>query len=165
MAAACRGLQDASTTDLLKCAFRFLQTAPLRWVVILYKRLQRLAIVFGVWWFARVPLAELGAPVLVVLLLATFVVLCRPIYDELRALTLHVFVIASGGRLVRWLCDAYLSCEAAREFISTRPAFRRLIVVMTEAMPKVRREEYEEFVKRGRSARDSEAALPLNELT
>ncbi|MEX0708133.1 MAG: hypothetical protein WD078_09240 [Woeseia sp.] len=111
----CRGILAASRRRIMITGVTSLLMMPLAWITSIILRLPHVALVTGIWWVFRDELGESGIPANPALALGIVVVFYRQIYDEFFEIFLHLVILVSGGRAIRWLCAGYIENAPFRQ--------------------------------------------------
>lgn len=161
---ACRGFCATSRKDLVTGAAVSLLLAPIGWLTTVATKILHLAIVVGIWWFARDQIALLGISENTVLILMIVGILYKEIYSELLDLSATVLVLVTGGQFLRWMSEGYLSGSGLRAMVFTKEPMEHLVGVFVNTMSVDYRYQYEKLMELYLDSNRPESVAKLNDL-
>lgn len=141
-----RGVLAGESKQLALAAFISIATSPFAWVVVVFKKVIHLAILFTVYWFLRDEIAQLGGLGKVLVAVAIIATFYKELYEELVHLVLYVLIIVTGGGFLRWICRGYLAGNGFRQQWLTLRPMEGVVATMVAAISKEHRYQYEKMM-------------------
>lgn len=162
---ACRGCKETTAKKLILAALVSILMAPFFWVIPLFSKALHAVVIATVWWFFREEIAALGVSKFVILWLALAAVYYKEIYNEVLDIVLDFAVVLTGGKVLRWVCNGYLSGDGLREhMLESEKGLGFVAGIISGSMPSNYRRQYDQLMNLYLESSEPESAALLDEL-
>jgi len=141
-----RGVLAGQTKQLVLAAALSIASSLFAWVVVVFKKLIHLAILFAAYWFLRDEIAHLGVLGNVLIAVAIIAIFYKELYEELLQIVIYILIIVSGGGFLRWICAGYLAGNGFRQQWLTLRPMEGVVGTMVAAISESHRDQYEKMM-------------------
>lgn len=163
LAVFCRGVQTCESRRLVLGAAAAIVLSPFTWPVTFLQRSIHLLIFLVTFWIVRDDLVALQIPDTLVVTVGVVAIFYREIHDEVADLLANMAVIVSAGKLLRWVCNGYLSDAVLRQKLMNSKTMGRLVAPLATILPSEYRREYEELLNLYCESNDPDKERELKE--
>ncbi len=99
----------------MRCAMISIVSSPFMFLLGAAIKSIHIAVLVACWWFLKGYISEFGQLHMFLLAIGFVAILYKAIYSILVDIFLNLVLLVTGGRLVIWLCEGYLSGAVFRQ--------------------------------------------------